>query len=264
VARHPPDKPGDDVGCGATERQVLPDHGGGGYRRRLPVPSADDRHYHDAVAFPHPPAAAERALTALVREHPDLASILERAGPLPWRTRTPGFPGLLQAIVAQMISNQAAAAIWGRLRALPGVLEPEGLLALPDDDLRGAGLSRPKVAHARILAEAFRTGSLSAAALEVMDNAEAIAAIAAVKGLGTWTAEIYLLFALQRLDVFPAGDIALAAAAAELKGLAVRPDPRTLRTLAEAWQPARSLAARLLWHHWRYLTGRPALDDFPV
>ncbi len=216
------------------------------------------------MAFPLPPAEAERALKTLIHEHPDLASILERAGPLPWRTRSAGFPGLLQAIVAQMISNQAAAAIWGRLRALPGALRPAGLLLLPDDDLRGAGLSRPKVAHARILAEAFCTGSLSAAALEAMENDEAIAAIAAVKGLGTWTAEIYLLFALQRMDVFPAGDIALAAAAAELKGLNMRPNPKALRVLAEAWRPARSLAARLLWHHWRYLTGRPALDDFPI
>jgi DNA-3-methyladenine glycosylase II len=231
---------------------------------RWPVPFARDPLYHGHVAFPHPPTDARTALEALIREHPDLASILERAGPLPWRTRSPGFPGLLQAIVAQMISNQAAAAIWGRLRALPGALEPEGLLLLPDDDLRRAGLSRPKVAHARILAEAFCAGSLSAAALEAMGNDEAIAAIAAVKGLGTWTAEIYLLFALQRMDVFPAGDIALAAAAAELRRMDVRPDPKALRVLAEAWRPARSLAARLLWHHWRYLTGRPALDDFPI
>ena len=216
------------------------------------------------MPFPHPPAAAKHALKLLIGEDPDLASILERAGPLPWRTRTPGFPGLLQAIVAQMISNQAAAAIWGRLRALPGALEPEGLLTLPDESLRGAGLSRPKVAHARILAEAFLDGTLSTLALEAMDDDKAIAMIASIKGLGVWTAEIYLLFALQRMDVFPAGDIALAAAAAELKGLSARPDPKSLRKLAEVWAPARSLAARLLWHHWRHLTGRPALDDFPA
>lgn len=203
-------------------------------------------------------------MRALLRADPDFAPILERAGPLPWRTRTPGFPGLLQAIVAQMISNQAAAAIWGRLRALPGALDPEGLLLLPDESLRGAGLSRPKVTHARVLAEAFRDGTLSAAALEVMDDVAAIARIASVKGLGVWTAEIYLLFSLQRIDVFPAGDIALAAAAAELKGLTSRPDPKSLRVLAETWRPARSLAARMLWHHWRDLTKRPALDDFPV
>jgi DNA-3-methyladenine glycosylase II len=216
------------------------------------------------VAFPHPPASARDVIDALVRADPDLASILARAGPLPWRTRSPGFPGLLQAIVAQMISNQAAAAIWGRLRALPGALEPAGLLLLSDDNLRGAGLSRPKVAHARILAEMFQNGTLSAAALEAMGDDEAIAMIASVKGLGVWTAEIYLLFALQRIDVFPAGDIALAAATAELKGLDLRPDPKALRKLAEAWKPSRSLAARLLWHHWRHLTGRPALDDFVV
>ena len=214
------------------------------------------------MVFPHPPASAKDALGALIVADPDLASILERAGPLPWRTRSPGFPGLLQAIVAQMISNQAAAAIWGRLRALPRALEPEGLLALSDESLRGAGLSRPKVTHARILAEMFLDGTLSAAALEAMGDDEAIAMIASVKGLGVWTAEIYLLFALQRMDVFPAGDIALAGAAAQLKGLSGRPDPKALRKLAEAWRPSRSLAARLLWHHWRHLTGRPALDDF--
>lgn len=216
------------------------------------------------MAFPHPPAAAQDALTALIGADPDLGSILTRAGPLPWRTRSPGFPGLLQAIVAQMISNQAAAAIWGRLRALPGALEPAGLLELPDDSLRGAGLSRPKVAHARVLAHAFQDGTLSIAGLEAMTDKDAIASIASVKGLGVWTAEIYLLFALQRMDVFPAGDIALAAAAAELKRLPARPDPKALRVLAEMWKPSRSLAARLLWHHWRHLTGRPALDDFPV
>ena len=216
------------------------------------------------MSFPHPPASAQAALQALIREDPNFASVLERAGPLPWRTRTPGFPGLLQAIVAQMISNQAASAIWGRLRALPGALDPIGLLELADADLRAAGLSRPKVAHARILAAAFLDGTLGAATLEAMGDDEAIARIASVKGLGTWTAEVYLLFALQRLDVFPAGDIALAAAAADLKHLDARPDQKALRGLAEAWRPARSLAARLLWHHWRYLTGRKALDDFPA
>jgi DNA-3-methyladenine glycosylase II len=216
------------------------------------------------VAFPHPPAPALAALEVLICRDPDLGKILERAGPLPWRTRDPGFAALLHGIVAQMISNQAAAAIWGRLRALPGALEPEGMLALPDELLRGAGLSRPKVAHARILAQAFASGLLSAEALGQMGDEEAIARIASIKGLGVWTAEVYLLFALQRMDVFPAGDIALAAAAANLKGLNARPDPKALRALAEAWRPARSLAARLLWHHWRHLTGRPAMDDFPA
>jgi DNA-3-methyladenine glycosylase II len=138
------------------------------------------------------------------------------------------------------------------------------LLALPDDALRAAGLSRPKVLHARALAGAFLDGTLDASRLAEMEDETAIVTIASVKGLGRWTAEIYLLFALDRLDVFPAGDVALAAAVAHLKGLAVRPGPTELRALSEAWRPARSLAARLLWHHWRHVTGRPALDDFPI
>ena len=214
--------------------------------------------------FPHPPEAAQAALAQLIAQDPDLAGIIGRAGPLPWRTRTPGFPGLLQAIMAQQISNQAAAAIWGRLRQLPGALEPAGLLALSDEALRAAGLSRPKVAHARSLATAFLDGTLDPARIAALEDESAIAAIASVRGLGRWTAEIYLLFALGRLDVFPAGDLALAAAAADLKRLGSRPTPAALRAMAEAWRPARSLAARLLWHHWRHVTGRPALDDIAV
>ncbi len=214
--------------------------------------------------FPHVPTLERAAMARLVAADPDLARIEVAAGPLPWRQRADGFPGLLQAIVGQMISNQAAAAIWGRLRALPGALEPAGLLALNEADLRAAGLSRPKATHARDLAEAFADGRLSAARIAAMADEEAIAAISAIRGMGRWSAEIYLLFALARQDVFPAGDIAVAGAAAALKGLSARPDPASLRALAEPWRPARSLAARLLWHHWRHLTGRPAIDDLPA
>lgn len=213
------------------------------------------------MSFPLPPAAARAALDRLTAADPDLAAIEAAAGPLPWRRRAAGFEGLLQAIVGQQISNQAAAAIWARLRAVPGALAPHGLLALADDDLRQAGLSRPKVAHARALAEAFADGRLDAPALAAMDDEPAIAAIAAVRGMGRWSAEVYLLFALEREDVFPAGDLALAGAAAALKGLPARPGPAVLRALAEPWRPWRGLAARLLWHHWRHLTGRPAFDD---
>lgn len=201
------------------------------------------------------------ALDALVARDPRLAPIETAAGPLPWRVRAGGFPGLLQIVVGQQISNQAALAIWRRLAALPGALAPEGLLALDDAVLRAAGLSRPKVAHARSLATAFCTGQLSAASLERMADLEAVAAITEVRGLGPWTAEVYLLFALQREDVFPAGDIAVAGAAAAILGLSTRPDPKALRVLAESWRPSRALAARLLWHYWRHLTGRQSIDD---
>jgi DNA-3-methyladenine glycosylase II len=204
------------------------------------------------------------ALDALVRHDPRLAVIEPAAGPLPWRTRPAGFPGLLQAIVAQQISNQAASSIWRRLSAVPEALTPAGLADLDDAALLSAGLSRPKVGHARALAAAFADGRLSAPALAALDDAGAMEAITAVKGLGPWTAEVYLLFALQRPDVFPAGDIAVAGAAAHLLGLPVRPGPAALRGLAEAWRPYRALAARLLWHHWRHITGRPSMDDMPA
>ena len=203
------------------------------------------------------------AIDALVRQDARLASIELAAGPLPWRIRPPGFPGLLQAIVAQQISNQAASAIWRRLAALPGALEPATLHALDDTALLAAGLSRPKVAHARALAAAFIDGRLHTETLASLGDAEAQSAITAIRGLGPWTAEIYLLFALQRPDVFPAGDIAVAGAAAHLLDLPDRPGPAALRLLAETWRPYRALAARLLWHHWRHITGRPAMDDIP-
>jgi DNA-3-methyladenine glycosylase II len=213
-------------------------------------------------AFPHPPAAAAEAISHLLALDADFARVLAAAGPLPWRRREPGFPALLHAIVAQMISNAAAAAIWGRVRALPGALTPATFLHLHEDALRGAGFSRPKVTHARALAQAFEDGVLRTDHLATLDDEAAIAAIASIKGMGRWSAEVYLLFALERLDIFPAGDVALAAAYADLKGLPERPSPKALRELATGWQPVRSLAARLLWHHWRHITGRPALDDF--
>lgn len=201
------------------------------------------------------------ALAQLGAAHPVLGTIEPAAGPLPWRTRPRGFAGLLQAITAQMISNQAASAIWRRVAALPGALSPAGLLALPEEALRAAGFSRPKVAHAQSLARAYLENRLDDDTIDTLDDDAAIATLVAIPGLGPWTAEVYLLFALQRVDVFPAGDIALAASAADLLGLPARPGPKPLRKLADQWRPHRALAARLLWHHWRHRTGRPSMDD---
>src|SRR5208282_1461800 len=124
-----------------------------------------------------------------IARDPDLAAIERRAGALPWRTRPAGFPGLLQAIVGQQISNQAAAAIWGRVRALPGALVPAGRDMLSEEGVRGARLSRPKVAHARSLAAAFLDGTLEEDHLAKLDDEAAIAMIATVRGMGRWSAE---------------------------------------------------------------------------
>ena len=189
-----------------------------------------------------PPVLARIGLSQLLLIDPDFAAIEAAAGPLPWRTRATGFPGLLQAIVGQQISNGAAAAIWRRLAAIPGALDPAGLQTLRDDDLRGAGLSRPKVLHVRALADAFLDGRLNEAGLAAMADEEAVAALSAVRGMGRWTAEIYLLFALAREDVFPSGDLALAASVADLKRLPARPNPAALRQIAAAWAPHRAIA----------------------
>ncbi len=204
------------------------------------------------------PPWADGALSELAKLDPQLAAIPKAAGPLPWRRREAGFAGLLRSLCGQMISNQAATAIWGRLAALPGALTPAGLLALDDEALRQAGLSRPKLSHARALAEAFAKGQLSAEGLAALPDDAAIAAIAAIPGFGPWTAEVHLLFGHERPDIFPSGDLALAASLAALRGLPGRPKPRQLAELAMVWAPWRSMAARLLWHHWRHVTGRPA------
>ena len=204
------------------------------------------------------PTWAHAALTELAHGDPLIAAIPNQAGTMPWRRRDAGFPGLLHSLCGQMISNQAATASWGRLSGLPGALSPDGLLMLSDDALRQAGLSRPKLRHARALAEAFAEGRLSAEALAALSDEAAVAAIAAIPGFGPWTAEVHLLFGLDRPDIFPAGDLALAASLAGLRGLQERPSPQQVRELARAWRPWRSMAARLLWHYWRHVTGRPA------
>lgn len=211
--------------------------------------------------FPTPPDWALEGLKALVAAHPEFGVIEPAAGPLPWRSRPRGFPGLLRTITGQMISNAAAAAIWRRVAALPGALEPGGLMALSEEELRGAGFSRPKVAHARALASACLDGRLRLSALHEMGDAEAIGHLAMTPGLGPWTAAVHLVFAEERPDVFPSGDVALLASLTDLRSLPARPSPKELVQIAEAWTPWRSLAARLLWHWWRHRTGRSTLED---
>ena len=212
-------------------------------------------------AFPHPPDWARAAIGRLVGGHPIFAGIEDRAGPLPWPVREQGFPGLLRAICAQLVSNEAALAIWRRVSALPGATTPEGFLALPPERVGiEGGLTRQKVRHARALAEAILSGALRLDGLDAMGDEEAVAHLCTVKGIGRWTAEVHLLFSHQRPDVFPVGDLALQAAAAHLLGLAARPDQKAMAAIAADWAPHRAVAARLLWHHWLHHTKRATLD----
>lgn len=204
------------------------------------------------------PPAERAALRKLYRIDPRLAAIERAAGKLHWRARPPGFATLLSAVVGQQISNAAANAIRARLEAAMPCGSPAGLMRLSDDDLRAVGFSGQKIRYARGLADACLGGTLDPVSLGALDDEAAIAAISALNGFGRWSAEVYLLFAHQRRDVFPAADLALAASAAHLLGLDERPKEKPFRELAAGWAPYRGLAARLLWHHWRHVTNRPA------
>lgn len=190
-------------------------------------------------------------LAALSLSDDDLRHGVDLVGlPAP-RGREPGFASLLAAIVSQQVSKEAAAAIWGRVQALMPTGAPSELLAYEDDALRGAGLSRPKVAYARGLAEAIDSGALDIDGLAALDDEAVIAVLSSVKGIGRWTAEVYCLHALGRPDIFPADDLALLEALRRLKGLDERPRPKQARDLIAHWTPWRSVGSVFLWHYYR-------------
>lgn len=208
-------------------------------------------------ALPLDAGRLRAALDALAARDPDLAAALARVGYPEPRVREPGFATLLRIIVAQQLSTRAAAAIWGRLEAeMGGAVAPGPFLALDEAALRRCGLSAAKVVSGRGLAEAVLGGALPLDALAAMDEEAAVAAITRLRGFGRWSAEIYLLFALGRIDAFPAGDLALQAGAQRLRGLPERPREAALRGLAEAWRPYRGAAALFLWR----LYGTATLD----
>jgi DNA-3-methyladenine glycosylase II len=198
------------------------------------------------------------ALDRLAALDPDIAEVLPRIGyPAP-RLREPGFATLLRIVVAQQISTKAAAAIWGRLEAAAGApLLAGSLLALSDADFRAVGFSARKVDYARDLARAVADGRLDMDELATCAEDDLVARIAALRGFGRWSAEIYGLFALGRADILPADDLALQVAAMRLKRLPARPNGKALRLLAEPWRPWRGAAAVFLWHYY----GAATLDD---
>ena len=198
----------------------------------------------------------QRALRHLAEGDRDFAGAIDQVGPPPPRRRPAGFMGLLHVIVAQQVSTHAAKAISARLDAALATPTPEAFLKLTDADLRAIGLSRQKVIYGRDLAAAFTDGRLSMPRLRRQSDEDAIAAITSIKGLGVWSAEVFLLFSLRRPDVLPAHDLGLIVATQRMKRLKARPTPKKLREIAEPWRPFRSYAARMLWH---YYHATPAL-----
>lgn len=197
-----------------------------------------------------PAPACERtrtALAVLAAADPMFARCQAEAGPvLRPLSRPPGFPTLLRIILEQQVSTQAAATLWQRLNAHLAEVTPAAFLSLDDDTLRACGFSRQKARYGRGLAQDILAGRLDLDAVHRMPDADAVAALTRVTGIGRWSAEIYLLAALDRPDIWPADDLALALGVQWLKGLPARPRRSELDRLAEPWRPHRSTAARLI------------------
>ncbi|HUT47900.1 MAG TPA: DNA-3-methyladenine glycosylase 2 family protein [Alphaproteobacteria bacterium] len=202
--------------------------------------------------------ALRRDIKSLAGVDPDMADTLARFGYPELRSREPGFEAVLRAIVGQQVSIAAAAAIWGRLAATVDPLDPATLLATSEEALRAAGLSRQKISYARGLAGDIGAGRITLEQLPRLADEEAIETLTMLKGIGRWTAEVYLLFALGRTDMFPADDLALMSAAGHMKGLAERPDRVGVLEIAEAWRPWRGAAAHMLWHYYHHVIMKPA------
>lgn len=190
------------------------------------------------------------AVAELSARDPDLAALHARVGTPPLWARPPGFGTLVHIILEQQVSLASARAAYDRLLAAAGVLTPDRFLAMDDDALKTIGFSRQKAGYARSLAQAIVAHRLDLDGLAHAPDDEVRDRLTAQKGIGPWSAEIYLLMALGRADAWPAGDLALAVAAQEVKGLAARPDAVHLTELAETWRPWRAVAARLLWAHY--------------
>jgi len=207
-------------------------------------------------------AAELRAgLDALAAIEPGFAAGLARVGYPPPRIRPRGYETLLRTIVGQQVSVHAANAVWRKLEGLVGdPADPAVIARASDETLRAAGFSRQKSSYAKSLADEVTSGRLDLADLPA-DDEEAIAALTRVKGIGRWSAEIYLLFAEGRPDVWPAGDLAVQIEIGRLLGHDTRPSEKLTRQLAERWRPHRGALAIFTWHH--YGAG-PDQDAAPV
>jgi DNA-3-methyladenine glycosylase II len=222
---------------------------------------------------PQPRTLSEEILMegvmVLCRVDPDFARITGELGPPPLWARKPGFPTLVRIILEQQVSLASAAAAFNKLEEAaqavtaagnapvgdaPVGVTPETFLMFNDDELRRIGFSRQKAGYCRGLASGILNHEIDLDGLKAMDDSSARAAMIKIKGVGRWTADIYLLMALLRPDVWPVGDLALATAVQNLKRLASRPEGEAFDRIAFPWRPWRAVAARLLWHY--YLSGR--------
>lgn len=202
----------------------------------------------------------QRGVQILIQRDPDLARVHQAYGDPPLWARKPGFPTLLHLILEQQVSLASAQAAFDRLKtACRGRITPRRVLGFTDAQLKAIGFSRQKADYARELSRAILRRQFKPAALETMPDEAVRESLVALKGIGPWTADVYLLMVLLRPDVWPHGDLALAVAVQQIMGLTTRPTYAELSQMAERWKPWRAVAARLCWHY--YLSGqrrRPA------
>jgi DNA-3-methyladenine glycosylase II len=193
-------------------------------------------------------------LGILRRRDKYIARAIAAAGMPSSRRMTPGFATLIRIIVDQQVSVAAGASIWRKLStAAQGEVTPARLLTLGESGLRGCGFSGQKARYSLGVAEATRAGELDFAALDSLEDDAVRTALTALKGIGPWTADIYLMFGMGRPDVWPVGDLGLQNSAKSLLGLHKRPTPERLEKIGADWSPYRSGAALLLWHYWHHL-----------
>lgn len=197
-----------------------------------------------------------RAVRTLARAEPRFAHIVKRHGPPPLWPREPGFETLVLLMLEQQVSLAQARAMYARIASATRTVTPANVANLGESGLRALGVTRQKSAYLAALAMQLERKELDLDALATLSDADADAALDALHGVGPWTAQCYLLFALRRSDVFPAADLALMEAVRQLWRLRQRPSPEALARRARAWRPHRAVAARLLWHHYLCERGR--------
>jgi DNA-3-methyladenine glycosylase II len=197
----------------------------------------------------------------LAAQDSDLAAVVARFGPPPLWLRQPGFASLVKMILEQQVSLASACAAYARLQGCVGRVTPHTVLGVEPTRLHQAGITRQKTRYCQELAQRVVSGSLNLGDLAERSNREVVAALIEVPGIGRWTAEVYLLMALGRVDVWPWGDVALATAVWRLKELEQRPEHDQLVDMSAVWAPWRAVAARIFWHYYlktpRHLTGKP-------
>jgi len=189
-----------------------------------------------------------QAIAELAQRDPDLARVLEEYGSPPLWVREPGFPTLVYIILEQQVSLASARALYQRLQEVVRPFTPARFLKLTEVEMRKLGFSRQKAHYTRLLAEAIQRREFNLKALHDLHEDHAREKLIALKGIGRWTADIYLLSALRHPDIWPIGDLALATAVQEVKRLRQRPSPEKLEKMSAPWRPWRAVAARLFWH----------------